>query len=111
MLPRKSKVILKKLLKMYKLNSYNEAIQYKNIKENIKLSNNEITNSLFVLNDEELIKAHCADDGIVMIQIYPKATYYFEISRKKLLNNIFHSFITPIIVSTIVSIITVFIIK
>jgi len=111
MLPRKSKVILKKLLKMYKLNSYNEAIQYKNIKENIKLSNNEITNSLFVLNDEELIKAHCADDGIVMIQIYPKATYYFEIRRKKLLNNIFHSFITPIIVSTIVSIITVFIIK
>jgi len=111
MLPRKSRLILKKLLKIYKLNNYNEAIQYKDIKANIKLSDNEITNSLFMLNDEELIKAHCADDGIIMVQIYPRATYYFETKRTQLLNDILHSFITPIIVSTIVSIITIFVLK
>jgi len=111
MLPRKSRMVLKKLLKIYGNNQCNKIIKYHDIKENIKLNENDIINSLYILKDEKLIGVQDTLNGIGFIIILPNCIYYFEMNLKKIINNILKSFITPIVVSTIVSIITVFIIK
>ena len=74
-----------------------------------KMSKSDIYNALTYLNDIGLIEDLCGDKKSYTFHITPEGVYFFELRRLNFIHILLTSFIFPIVISIITTIITLLI--